>query len=331
MIKLPPKFRKIFGTHGQPAPSEANMPVFITGCMRSGTTFLADKLASHPQLLKIGAELNEVWTQVGGANCSNPCEHKTEEDAEFTYSYNMSSYITDFIRSSRSLKRHFMRLNNKLAGIPCRVSYDWNNIIPLNKSPHLINKTRYVHQLFPSSKILFIVRDIYAHSASMKIYLNWLKIKSGIVHISPENKSECWTSVRLKSAAAKTGSGLYYPGAFKAIPLMWLRLNRMAFEELYQISDDQVIILSYEDMIRQQNNVFKKLFSFLDLDERYRAHENRIAGKLVEHKNTTTKGNPLTKWRSYLSDGEKAIIHETIKEHQESYDFIADELVSKKV
>ena len=53
MLKLPSFLRNAFGTHGEPAPKPLAAPIFVTGCMRSGTTFLVDKMATHPQLLKI--------------------------------------------------------------------------------------------------------------------------------------------------------------------------------------------------------------------------------------------------------------------------------------
>ena len=65
MIKLPKALRELFGTHGEPRATPLEQPIFVTGCMRSGTTFLVDKMASHPQLLKIGVELNQVWTDLG--------------------------------------------------------------------------------------------------------------------------------------------------------------------------------------------------------------------------------------------------------------------------
>ena len=53
--------------------------------MRSGTTFLVDKLSSHPQLLKIGVELNQVWTDIGGASIKGTCDHKVAADASAEY------------------------------------------------------------------------------------------------------------------------------------------------------------------------------------------------------------------------------------------------------
>lgn len=108
--------REIFKTHGEPRASMVNPPLFITGCMRSGTTFLANKLATHPQLLKVGAELNQVWTDIGGADIRGACPHLTEADANMATAYQMSNYFFQYIEESKSWKRHLMRWIKK--GIP---------------------------------------------------------------------------------------------------------------------------------------------------------------------------------------------------------------------
>ena len=91
MIKLPESLRNLFGTHGEPAARMTNAPLFVTGSMRSGTTFLVDKLSSHPQLLKIGVELNQVWTDIGGASIKGTCDHKVATDASAEYTYQMTA------------------------------------------------------------------------------------------------------------------------------------------------------------------------------------------------------------------------------------------------
>ena len=102
MIKLTQGLRDFFGTHGEPKARQYHPPVFLTGCMRSGTTFLADKLASHPQLLKIGVEMNDVWTDIGGASISGTCEYRNASHVTTEYTFQMTSYIQDFINESKS-------------------------------------------------------------------------------------------------------------------------------------------------------------------------------------------------------------------------------------
>ncbi|MEL0026717.1 MAG: hypothetical protein VW775_06565, partial [Schleiferiaceae bacterium] len=87
MIRLPKFLRKALKTHPQPPSREVEPPLFITGAMRSGTTFLVSKVVTHPQLLKVGDELDKVWNHIGGAQIGAKCVYKTAEDASGQYTY----------------------------------------------------------------------------------------------------------------------------------------------------------------------------------------------------------------------------------------------------
>jgi len=200
MLKLNSSLRNFLGTHGEPLPKKSNMPLFITGCMRSGTTYLTNKLTGHPQLLKIGTELNSVWTKIGGASILRYCDYKGPENVNCYYTYQMSNYLFRFINESKSLKRHLMRANIYYSRKIGRISYDWDNLIPVNKSPHLMNKIGYVNKLFPQSKYIFIVRDIFGHSASMKVHFNTLYKNKQCIYYIPENPKACWSSLNRDKA-----------------------------------------------------------------------------------------------------------------------------------
>jgi len=81
MIKLNNSLRKLLKTEGEIPAKKANSPLFITGCMRSGTTFLVDNLSSHPQLLKIGSELNKAWEELTKAKMTSECNYLNTLDA----------------------------------------------------------------------------------------------------------------------------------------------------------------------------------------------------------------------------------------------------------
>ena len=193
MFTLPSSLRNLLGTNSQILPEPQNMPLFITGTMRSGTTLLVNKLTQHPQLLKVGSELNEIWTEIGGANCLDHCHYRNEGHADFRYSFQMSAYFFRFINQSKSIKRHLMRAVNVRKMQEGRIFYDWQNIIPVNKSTHLINKIKYVNTLFPESKFIFIIRDIYAQSSSLKYHFQDINKRTGKVNIMPDEKKDCWS------------------------------------------------------------------------------------------------------------------------------------------
>ena len=320
MIRLPKFLRKALKTHPQPPSREVEPPLFITGVMRSGTTFLVSKVVSHPQLLKIGDELDKVWNHIGGAQIGAKCVHKTAEDASGQYAYQMSNYFFNFIQESKGLKRHLMRAANKYNKEFGRVFHDWENIIPVNKSPHLINKMEYVLELFPTSKFVYIIRDIRGHSASMKVHFNFYRTKKGKVAFLPEDHKDCWSLV---DETPETVLGpTSYPPTFGLIPEMWIRLNKIGLETAKRLGPEKVIVVQYEDLIADQEALMKKIFNFIGTHEKHAAETAKIARTKMANINTTTKGNSLEKWKKTLTQEEKDELDQCITTHQKEYDAV---------
>jgi len=287
--------------------------------MRSGTTFLVDKLSGHPQLFKVGVELNDVWDQVGGVKIIGNCKWKDGSNASAYYTYQMTSYFNEFIKNGMSVKRHLMRwvnLNNKKVG---RVFYDWENIIPVNKSPHLINKVLYVDALFPGAKFIFIIRDIYAYSASLKSHFLRDYEENSKVSIQPDSYADCWSRMEESEIPADLKNNPRFPQDFGTIPKMWIRLNKIGLESIQKLDKDQFIVINYEELISNQELTFKKLFRFLSLEESHNRFENLIANKKIGLINSTTSGNPLSKWKKQLTEKEKEIIQSVIIENEPDY------------
>lgn len=327
MLKLPTFLRNIFGTHGEPQAKPLEAPVFVTGCMRSGTTFLVDKMASHPQLLKIGVELNKVWNDIGGAPIGEVCAHRTAADASPEYTYQLARYFADFIKDSQALKRKAMRRYAKYYHGLGRASYDWAHIVPVNKSPHLMNKLGYVGALFPNSTLILIVRDIYSHSASMKIHFDKWYAKDGRTYFMEEDHKLCYS----QTYDAPPAGNRAYPGDFSIIPELWMRMNAVAFEEFESAGFRHKIVVKYEDLVMHQKETLGALFQALGLRDEHSAEARAIAAQATSLVNTTTKGNPLDKWKKQLAPEEIAAIDATIEAQRERYAFIQRELEDKKL
>jgi len=316
MASLPAFVRDRLGTHGDITSRVQSMPLFITGTMRSGSTLLVNKLAQHPQLLKVGSEMNEIWTAIGGASCLETCNYRNESHADYRYAFQMTSYFNQFIQQSKSIKRHLMRSLNSRKMQEGRVFYDWEHIIPVNKSTHLINKIKYVHTLFPESKFIFIFRDIHAQSSSLKFHFEEIYQRTGKVYRMPVNDHDCWSYA---IDANKNAENQKYPGDFSSIPQMWFRLNLLAVRELAELPRDQYMFVSYADLVNKQEEVFSKLFNFLNLEARHAPKEIQIARNKSRYKNTSTSGNPLEKWKRHLTSDEKQIIEKVIQENEAAY------------
>ncbi|MFC2100988.1 sulfotransferase [Bacteroidota bacterium] len=309
--------RDIFATHGEIPPVDFHSPVFIIGLMRSGTTYLANMISKHPQLLQLGFELNEAWTKIGGASAYDRI-YKNENDASFEYSNNMTAYFTRFIQESKGFKRHIMRLQSKYLNGVGRIFYDWQHIIPLNKCPHLINRINYITTIYPNARIIFIIRSIEGHSSSMKVHFDHVFSDLGICHYMPDEESSSWFNIA-KGRINEYPENKCYPGNFSVIPEMWIRLNHLALKELKQLPEEKRIILNYEDLINKPEIILPAIFDFIGTLPKYNNDVYKITHKKIKKKNTTTKGDPLTKWKKYLSENEIQMIHQAIKKESIKY------------
>ena len=71
-----------------------------------------------------------------------------------------------------------------------------------------------------------------------------------------------------------------------------------------------------------QEEVVKDVFNFLELQQKHKSSEDKVAKKLIGIINTTTKGNPLEKWKKHLSSAEIESIDHVIEENKEQYNEI---------
>ena len=283
---------------------------------------LVDKLTQHPQLLKVGVELNDIWTSIGGAPCISPCAYRDETDAVPEAGQNMAAYFAEFIRKSKTVRRHLMRAKNYFREKKGSIFLDWDHLIPVNKSPHLTNKLRYVHALFPQSKILFIIRSIEGHSASMKIHFERDYKRLGLVSWMPENEEGCYSRLPEGQVPADAAPGRCFPGDFSVIPEMWIRLNARALEDLTTLPEDRYRVIVYEDMVLNWEESLKSIIDFLGLDPRHQAATEKIVHSQMKIINTTTKGNPLEKWKKALSEQEVEQLREVIEANRQTYERI---------
>lgn len=306
-------------------PRSFQQPVFVAGCMRSGTSLLLNTLDEHPQLLKVGFELNDIWSTIGGAKCTDRCEHKTADDLDLTYAHNMTNYFSESIREAKTFIRHVQRVRNRWVQGSGGIFYDWENIVPVNKSPHLMNKIGYVNAMYPNAKFVFIVRSIYGQSSSMKMHFERYLSKKGVIGLLPNNDHDCWSIIN-KDDAHEIYKNRCYPGNFNLIPEAWMRLNKLALSELEQLDDDRYIIISYENLVLEQYNVLKRVFDFLDLDKKHRAKEEKLFNRSRKLMNNHT-GNPLSNWEQYLSKEQIESIYKVIEANQEEYTKIQKSLI----
>lgn len=314
-------FAKLLNVPTEPPAKEFKDPVFLVGAMRSGTTLLMNTLSEHPQLLKVGFELNKAWTEIGGAPIRHGCSERTEEDLKPEYINNMTAYFTDYLIRSKSLLRHLSRISQKRFFGSGGVFYDWDNVLLLNKNPHLSNKVRYLYGMYPKSKYIVIVRSPHAQSASIKMFFKKSHEKDGHYIQLPNETGACWSHIP-KEDHEKVDRSEIYPGNFNIIPQAWLRLNKTMFKHLEHVPEDQKVVIAYEDLMNERADSLHRIFEMLQLKDAHRDVVEKMIERERKIHNTSTKGNPLEKWKKHLTDAEQQGLNELLSKNKVDYEYI---------
>ncbi len=318
---------RLFNVPTEKPAKEFRDPVFLIGLMRSGTTLLMHSLSEHPQLLKVGFELNTMWREVGGLKGEKyACPRLTEDDFKQQYLKNVVHYFSDYIADSKSILRHFSRLDQRRVHGSGGVFYDWDHVIPLNKSPHLSNKVRYLSRLFPRAKFIVLVRPIESQTASMKKHFQNADVQKGKKFFLPDEEGSCWSTL---APSNKQNSTQTANEDFSSIVKSWVSLNYVMLKDL-EVVDNPSLIIDYNDLVEDQSTTLTKIFSFLDLRREHKSKEEKIVAKKRKIHNTTTKGNPLTKWKKNLSDSEKEQIKKVALANKEKIEYIHQRLKDAK-
>jgi len=314
-------FAKLLNVPTEPPAKEFRDPVFLVGAMRSGTTLLMNTLSEHPQLLKVGFELNKVWTEIGGAPIRSGCLERTEDDLKMEFSNNMTAYLTDYLSKSKSFLRHLARISQRNIFGSGGVFYDWDNVFLLNKNPHLSNKVRYLDGMFPKSKFIVIVRSPFGQCASLKMFFDKSHRQDGRYKYLPEEEGSCWLNVP-KEEVHKYDKKRLIPGNSELLAEAWLNINYTMFKHLEKIPAERKVIISYEELMNNRPESIKNIFDKLNLKTDYQNVVNRIIEKERKIHNTSTSGNPLEKWKKHLTDDEKEKMETIIKKNEEKITFI---------
>jgi len=310
-------FRKLAGIKRELPPHRFSPPVFLTGCMRSGTTFLANLLTEHPQLLHLEGELIKVWSEIGGIDCAKNRKYANRADLDNEAIVNMTAYFQQCHNHYNSTKYYWWRLINRYKKGSGGLKKDWDHLHLLNKNVHLINRLDYVLSMFPQSKAILLIRPIEAQVNSLKLHLE-KNADKGIYFHKPEDEKDSW--ITLDSSDAERSWD------FESLVIKWIQLNKTALEDLENFDDKRYFILDYTEMVNNAGNVLNQLYDFLELDK----FEVKIKNTLSDRKtfNTNTSGNPLTDWEKRLTNEERNIIEGTKSKMQDDYNYILGKLNS---
>jgi len=305
--------RKLLNIQREISPKPFVPPVFLTGCMRSGTTFLAHLLTEHPQLLHLEGELINVWSAMGGMDCEKNRIYLDRKNVTPEFTANMAAHFERSHLEFRKTKYNFWRWVNKTKRGSGGLKKDWNGLRLFNKNVHFINRTDYLLEMFPQSKVILIIRPIEAQVNSIKLHFEKSREK-GKYFSAPQNAKHSWITGTEKTSFT-----------VKQLTEKWVDLNKTAIEDLQRNNPEQYFILDYNKMVNAPEKSVADIYKFLGLPP----HALDVNNTLDDRKtfNTHTSGNPTDDWKTRLTAEEKATIEAVKKERKADCDFIESNLI----
>ncbi len=298
-------------------------PIICIGCIRSGTTILADTLRdayrSSIDFDDLDFEARTFWQQfgcwMGSAKSGTYCKGATADDA----TPELKKRIAEYVANRTSTGKHIV-----------------------SKCPHLANKTSFVRAMLPNAKIIHIIRDCHGTAASTKLVMQSALKADPHYEVPfhsywPDCERPCWSVIPvdpdnlpnyaprkrlgglikrprlmpgcLEHADTKafhqehTDASRYYPGeGFARIPESWVRLNHMIVTDLRDTPDDMKMTIHYHDFCDDPRGVVSRIAEFggvTDVDLQ----------AVPEQMDSSTRN----KWKKNLSEAEQKSVNDVLR------------------
>ena len=228
-------------------------PYFVVGCMRSGTTLLAQLLGRHPEISYVPYELREIWSKVGGVPMASP---KTRDS------------ICPHLKAQHALPEQSLRLSQAFYDAYRKnLTHKDSHAIFLSKNPHLCNKLFFVNELFNESKFIWIYRGLPDVVASLKKLFSYGYEKLNTWHYWPEGKNSevrCWHCFFGDHLPEDIDSSRCFPGGdIKFLAEYWLENNLAVSSFFKSVSPARTLIVREEELIRDTQTAISKCLSFM--------------------------------------------------------------------
>ena len=282
-----------------------SQPIFVLGCMRSGSSYFSTVLAEHPNLVLLSDYLgpvDRIFSSVGGMPCEDVekgCPYLDETHIDLGKIVNLGVSLTSSILNEKSAgalsRRLRFRLRTKSGGVFKKWSDQTRVLI---KSTHMLNKIRYLNTIFPDAFYVLLIRDIYSHSYGIKMHFQEMLRRRGLRYYFEEMGKSCW--IRKEHKIEKKG---YVDPLteFSAIPKMHIRLNNAAYEDLKFVAPERYIVIKFGDFVDNLAGEISKVWNFLGLPRRNLS----LRSRRIFNSGT---GNPMLAWKQGLSEREKTVI-----------------------
>ena len=238
-----------------PSLSEAviSKPVFILGCMRSGTTLLAEMLGKHKEIVYCPFELREIWSKVGGVPMAAP---KTGD------TICPSLGASDVRPGQKDLlsKAFYNEYEKHAAGKHPGARF-------LSKNPHLCNKLFFLDGLFRDANYIWIRRGMPDVVEGLKRIFSRAFDQQKTWHYWPEKNGEgirCWHCFFGEAPPGGADRSRCFPGGdVRFFAEYWLENNLAVSQFLNTIHASRSLVVEEEDLVAAPEEVIRRCIAFL--------------------------------------------------------------------
>jgi len=234
-------------------PLEIVRPVFITGTVRSGSTFLSQCLNSHPGLdwvyeASTGTELCAEWANLGGVHIGAPVAGYSDCPA---------------MSSEQATPEVCQRIREGFAAVWGRQGGNTSKRF-LHKNPHFCNKLPFLRGVFPDTRLIITSRDV--RSCVLSVQMLWMKVQkvNGVSHFLPEDETACWGCSPPVPRESIDPARLFPGGSIRVLGEYWLRMHECLEAGLEGF--DHAMMVRHRDLIANPQEQLRRVFVALDLD-----------------------------------------------------------------
>lgn len=275
-------------------PENRPLPFFVVGHGRSGTTWLELTLNTHPEMLCKGSgmffgrgyDMNEKVRSLPGvlAGCENL---RIWHDMRANY-WSDRTFEEDLPGMVRALADHVMETERVRSG----------KRLVGDRTPHHVAFLNEVHELYPESKVIHIIRD-GRDVAISNVHAFWsnTRDRGGPIDLENEELERRDAYLEDREGFLKSGESIFSESRLDELSSGWNGLVRKGQRDGSKFFGDNYFEIRYESLLDAPHPELKRLFGFLgarrdastiDRIVEENRFENRVSGRSRGEEDSTS-------------------------------------------
>jgi GT2 family glycosyltransferase len=238
-------------------------PFFVVGYGRSGTTWLETSLNSHPEVLCkgegmfFGRSIRLFETQQTLADALANCEDLRVWHSMRENRWGSRSFEEDLPGMVKALTDHI--LGTELVRSGKRVVGD--------KTPHYVSYLEEIHESYPSSKIIHMIRD-GRDVAISNVHAVWqnARDKGGPVDLEPEILQRRDAYFEDREGFLANGESIFTENQIKQLARSWNERVGQGMRQGHSLFGERYLEVRYERLLHDSYSELTRLFEFLEVD-----------------------------------------------------------------